>query len=141
LIIFSLYGTAQKTEQISETDIPGITVLSGNNFAGEQLNDYLGNTANLCLEYGLQTSCVTEYALNNDTGTNNGQHGVIMNLDATFNFLTDACILPRKMQLYQMALFPSIKNKPVHYLTSLAVKLLSCCSAREISMFRPLAKL
>jgi hypothetical protein len=69
LIVFSLYGTAQKIEQISETDIQGITILSGNSFAGEQLKVYLGNSANLYLEYGLQKLFVTEYALNNDKAT------------------------------------------------------------------------
>jgi hypothetical protein len=69
LIIFSLCGTAQNIQQISETDIQGITVLSGNSFAGEKLNDYLGNAANLYLEYGLQKLFVTEYMLDNEKAT------------------------------------------------------------------------
>jgi hypothetical protein len=66
LIIFSLSGSAQNINQIKETDIPGINIFPGNSFAGKDLNDYLGNDADLYLEYGLKKIFVNEYTLNKD---------------------------------------------------------------------------
>ena len=69
MIICSLSGTSQNIQQVSETDIQGITILSGNSFAGEKLKDYLGSGADLYLEYGLQKVFVNEYKLDNDKVT------------------------------------------------------------------------
>jgi len=66
LIILSLIGSAQDINQIKETDIPGITILSGNSFAGKDLNDYLGSDADLYSEYGLKKIFVNEYTLDKD---------------------------------------------------------------------------
>jgi hypothetical protein len=63
LIICSLSGLAQNIQQISETDIQGIRILSSNNFAEGKMNDYLGNSADLFLEYGLKKIFVNEYLL------------------------------------------------------------------------------
>ena len=69
MIICALTGTAQNIQQITETDIPGITILHGNSFVGEKLNDYLSGAADLYLEYGCKKVFVNEYRLDKDTVT------------------------------------------------------------------------
>ncbi len=69
MLICFLSGTAQNIQQISETDIPGITILHGNNFVGEKLNNYLNGAADLYIEYGCIKVFVNEYRLDKDTVT------------------------------------------------------------------------
>jgi hypothetical protein len=69
MIICSLSGAAQDIQQISETDIQGITILHGNSFVGEKLNDYLSDAADLYIEYGFKKLFVNEYRLYEDTVT------------------------------------------------------------------------
>lgn len=69
MIIWSLSGLAQNIQQIPETDIQGLRILSGNSFVEGKMNDYLGNSAELFLEYGLKKIFVNEYLLGNDQAT------------------------------------------------------------------------
>lgn len=69
MIICSLSGSAQNIQQISEMDIQGIRILSDTSFYAGKLKDYIGNGADLFLEYGLNKIFVTEYALGNEQAT------------------------------------------------------------------------
>ena len=69
MILCSLSGLAQNIQQISETDIQGIRILSGNSFITGKMNDYLGNAADLFLEYGLNKIFVNKYLLGNEHAT------------------------------------------------------------------------
>jgi hypothetical protein len=66
MFIFSLNGTAQNVQQISEADIKGITIISSNSYVGNNLNDYLGVNSDLFLEYGFVKAYVNEYLLDHD---------------------------------------------------------------------------
>jgi len=66
LIILSMSGSAQNINQIKEMDIPGIIILPGNSFAGEDLHNYISSGADLYLEYGFKKLFVNEYMLDKD---------------------------------------------------------------------------
>ena len=69
LIIFSLSGSAQDINEIKEKDIPGIHILTGSSFAGKDMSGYLGNDADLYLEYGLKKIYINEYTLDQEKAT------------------------------------------------------------------------
>jgi len=66
LIILTFSGSAQNINQIKETDIPGITILPGKSFEGENLNNYTNGGADLYLEYGFTKLFVNDCVLGND---------------------------------------------------------------------------
>jgi hypothetical protein len=69
LVLCSLNGTAQQINEISQTDVPGITIIPGNSISGDNLAAYLGNAAALYHEYGLLKLVTTTYAQGQDTVT------------------------------------------------------------------------
>jgi len=66
LMILSLGGSAQNINLISETDLPGIIILPGNSFTGQDLNSYNSSGANLYFEYGFKKLFTNEYLLDKD---------------------------------------------------------------------------
>ncbi|MCX6250848.1 MAG: hypothetical protein NTX61_08855 [Bacteroidetes bacterium] len=66
LFIVSLSGSAQNLNSVKESDIPGITILSGNSFEKENLNKYITSGTELYLEYGFEKLFVNEYTLDKD---------------------------------------------------------------------------
>jgi hypothetical protein len=66
MFIFSLSGTAQNVQQVSEADIKGLTVLSSNSYVGNKLDDYLIGSSDLFIEYGFVKAYVNEYLLDHD---------------------------------------------------------------------------
>jgi hypothetical protein len=69
IILYSLSSKAQNIQQITESDLPGVSILPGNIISGENLMNYLGNAADLYMEYGLQKLYINEYAADRDSVT------------------------------------------------------------------------
>jgi len=67
LIILSMSGFTQTINQIKETDIPGINILTTNTFTREDLKIYLGDGTDLYLEYGFNKLFINKYMLVQDT--------------------------------------------------------------------------